>query len=559
MRNLKVAFKIALSFGVLLVLMASFGIFSLFKMSVINDQSTEIAENWLPSVEVVGRLDTLVGNYRATESAHILSTDATKMAAFDANLQKIRSDIATAKAEYEKLISSPEEREIYSDFSHDLESYLTVSDRLLTLSRNNANTEAATLYNGGSSAQQALMEEALGKLVALNTEGGKEASARGDEIYATAKLIVWGVLAIALLLSAGVGYMLTRSLSTPIGRLTAIMTDMERGQLKHDIPFTDQADEIGNIAKTLEKFRQSLEAAEAMRLEQSRQQQVQLERGRRMEELVRSFDQVIGRVVGSVDSASTQLQSTAQGMSQIAEEMTQQAGNVAAASEEASSSVQTVASATEELRASISEINSRVDESARIIAQAVSEANNTNERVQKLSVSARKVGDVVTLINEIAGQTNLLALNATIEAARAGEAGKGFAVVAGEVKNLASQTAKATEEIAQQVKSIQDETASSVDAIVSITEIVRKVSEISTMISAAIEEQSAATLEISRNMQQAASGTSEVSENISGVNLASQETGRSAGEVLDAARHLAESGNLLKNEVDSFLRNVRSA
>lgn len=388
MRNLKVAYKIMLSFGLLLAVLIGFGLFSLNKMSVINDQSTIIAENWLPSVVAVGKMEALVGDYRATESAHILSTDATKMASFDEALTELRREITTARQTYEKLISSPEERELYTDFSQDFDAYLSVSDRLLTLSRTNANTEAAALYNGQSSTEHAHMKDVLDKLVALNVDGGLQASAHGDEVYANAHFLVISVLIVAFALSAGVGYTLTRALSVPIGKLTSLMSGMSAGELKIQVPYTDQADEIGSIAKTLETFRHSLETAEVMRLEQARQQQVQLERGRRMEELVRSFDQVIGEVVSTVDSASTELQATAQGMSHIAEEMSNQAGNVAAASQQASGSVQTVASATEELRASISEINSRVDESARIIGQAVSEANTTNERVHKLSESA---------------------------------------------------------------------------------------------------------------------------------------------------------------------------
>jgi methyl-accepting chemotaxis protein len=218
-----------------------------------------------------------------------------------------------------------------------------------------------------------------------------------------------------------------------------------------------------------------------------------------------------------------------------------------------------VASATEELSASIGEITNQVTESTRIVGDAVHQANDTNSKVQGLAQAAEKIGEVVRLINDIAGQTNLLALNATIEAARAGEAGKGFAVVASEVKTLATQTAKATEEIAAQVRAIQEATASSAEAIGSITKTISRVSEISTTIASAVEEQGAATQEISRNVQQAAQGTQEVSSNIGAVTSAAQQTGSAANEVLQSASELSRNGEMLKSQVEEFLRTVRAA
>ena len=220
--------------------------------------------------------------------------------------------------------------------------------------------------------------------------------------------------------------------------------------------------------------------------------------------------------------------------------------------------VQTVASATEELSSSIREIGNQVSESSRIVGAAVTQADDTNAKVKALAEAAQKIGDVVTLINEIAGQTNLLALNATIEAARAGEAGKGFAVVASEVKNLATQTAKATEEIAGQVRAIQDATDTSAQAIDTIAQTINRVNEISTAIASAVEEQGAATQEIARNVQQAAQGTTEVSSNIGSVTQVAQETGAAATQLLSSAGELARNGTLLRSQVDDFLREVRA-
>jgi len=261
----------------------------------------------------------------------------------------------------------------------------------------------------------------------------------------------------------------------------------------------------------------------------------------------------VQQVVDVVASASAEMEASAQSMSATAEETNRQASAVAAASEEASTNVQTVASAAEELSSSISEISRQVTQSSEVARKAVEEAAKTNTTVKGLVEAAQKIGDVVNLINDIAGQTNLLALNATIEAARAGEAGKGFAVVASEVKSLATQTAKATEDIGRQIGAIQGATNDAVNAIHGIGQTIEEIAKIASNISAAVEEQGSATQEIARNVQQASVGTQEVSSNITGVTRAATDTGSAAGQVLTAAQELARQGDALKKEVESFL------
>jgi methyl-accepting chemotaxis protein len=282
-------------------------------------------------------------------------------------------------------------------------------------------------------------------------------------------------------------------------------------------------------------------------------------RQRTLETAIGDFDVAVNEIIKSVASAATELQASAQSMSVTAEQTSSKTTTVAAASEEASANVQTVASASEELSSSIAEIGRQASMSTKIAGQAVQEAHRTDGKVQGLADAAQKIGDVVTLINDIAAQTNLLALNATIEAARAGEAGKGFAVVASEVKSLANQTAKATEEIAEQIKAMQGATQESVDAIKSIEQTITEMNQIATSIAAAVDEQDAATNEIARNVQEAARGTQDVSSNIVMVAEAAAETGSAAAQISGSSDILARQAETLRQQVDTFLNRARAA
>jgi len=351
------------------------------------------------------------------------------------------------------------------------------------------------------------------------------------------------------------------SIARPMRALTTAMEKLAGGDFSVVLPGLGRKDEVGEVAGAVEKFklvseRKAREEAEA----KMRQDQIAAEqRKAEMRKLADSFEGAVGEIVGTVSSASTELEASATTLTSTAERTQQLTTVVAAASEEASTNVQSVASATEELSSSITEISRQVQESARVASEAVGQARTTTERVSELSKAATRIGDVVELINTIAGQTNLLALNATIEAARAGEAGKGFAVVASEVKALAEQTAKATGEIGQQISGIQAATQESVGAIKDISDTIEKLSEISSTIAAAVEEQGAATQEISRNVQQAAHGTQQVSSNITDVQRGASETGSASSQVLSAAQMLSGDSSRLKLEVGKFLETVRAA
>jgi methyl-accepting chemotaxis protein len=322
----------------------------------------------------------------------------------------------------------------------------------------------------------------------------------------------------------------------------------------------ERTDEFGNVGRALTATRQMLSDAEQREAEQklAEERQVEEQRADRLR-MAQQFETSVGSVVETVSAAADEMQTTAQSVSATAEQTSRQATTVAAAAEEASTNVQTVASAAEELTSSISEISRQVSQSTQIAGAAVAEVQGANEKVQGLATAAQKIGEVVALITDIADQTNLLALNATIEAARAGDAGKGFAVVASEVKNLANQTARATEEISAQIGGIQGATEDAVTAIGSIGGIINQINEITSAIAAAVEEQGAATQEIARNVEQAAQGTTEVSSNITQVTQAASDTGSSATQILDAAGEMSRQSGTLENEVQKFLAIIRGA
>jgi methyl-accepting chemotaxis protein len=338
------------------------------------------------------------------------------------------------------------------------------------------------------------------------------------------------------------------------------MRRLAGGELRTDVPFRGERHEIGEMAATVQVFKEGMAETERLLAErEAAKAATDAEKKETMTKLAASFEASVKKIVSVVSAAAAEMEGTARSMSSAADQSQRQTSIVSAAATEASSNVQTVASAAEELSASIGEISQRVAKAAEIARHAAAEGEKTDRTVQGLADTAKKVGDVIALINNIASQTNLLALNATIEAARAGEYGRGFAVVASEVKTLAGQTAKATEDIHTQISAIQSETASAVDAIRRICETIKGVNEISTAIAAAVEEQQAATREIARNVQLAAHGTGEVSSNIADVSNTVSATGAAANQVLVSSSRLAHEAENLQSEVDRFIAGLRAA
>ncbi|WP_420970211.1 methyl-accepting chemotaxis protein [Bradyrhizobium sp. B120] len=554
--------KIITAVAFLLVALTGMGLLAVWNMRAINTSTVDITTNWLPSVRVLGELRAGVITYRNVIREHMLSETLEEKLAAEKTLASVVETTAKTRVKYEPMITSPEERALYRQWSDTWDKYRKGTEEVMSLSRKEAGKlphEAHELNTKVVNKIGLEADEILNKDIDFNNTGADKAAQDAANNYSSALIMVAAILGFAILIAVGVSLYTVRDISSGIASIVSPMQALGRGDLTAEVPHRGEKTEIGAMADTLQVFKEALVAKQAADEAAAADAEAKIERGRRVDTITRNFEQMIGEIVQTVSSASTQLEASASTLSSTARRSQELTTSVAAASEEASTNVQSVASATEELSSSVTEISRQVQESARMAGDAVGQARTTNDRVSELSKAAARIGDVVELINTIAGQTNLLALNATIEAARAGEAGRGFAVVASEVKALAEQTAKATGEIGQQIAGIQTATQESVGAIKEISSTIERLSEISSTIAAAVEEQGAATQEISRNVQQAAQGTQQVSANITDVQHGANETGSASSQVLSAAQSLSGDSNRLKLEVGKFLDAVRAA
>lgn len=404
---------------------------------------------------------------------------------------------------------------------------------------------------------------ALDAMTAISNAAMRLAQEHAEATLSAAKRALWiqmSVLVAVIALGIAGFFVVQRRITRPIDAMTKAMRDLAEGNLEIEVPGAERGDEIGAMASAVEVFKQG--AIERVRLEKEAKQLTAgaaAERRRTLTELAQGFSAKVGSLVDALVLASGNLETTANDMLDTAGKTSEQSGVLAESAQETGTNVQTVAAATEELASSANEIGTQIAHTAETARKAVDDVRMTDKTVQALSASAEKIETVVALINDIAARTNLLALNATIEAARAGEAGRGFAVVASEVKDLATQTIKATDEIATQIRQLQQATSGAVEAIQSIGSTIEQVHEIATTIAAAAEEQQSATFEIARSVSQAASGTDRVSHSIGTVQDAATRTGSSAAEVLTSAKELAKSSNDLRREMQAFIAGLEAA
>ena len=561
LNNLAIRTKIPLGFAAVLAIVVVLGLLSIDRLSAVNGNAEEIRNDWLPSTGQMSKLLTSIYSFRLREARYLL------VAADGGDIDKAQADIAAgtdriakARATYAPLVSvGTDEERLIKQFDQEWIGYTAQSAKMLDLAKAHDAKGATALFNGASRESFDRAIKPLNDDADFNVQEGKKAADRGAAIYGSTKWIVVLALIFAAVLCAVLGWWLVTGVSTPIQRMTDAMKRLAGHDLATEITGLGRKDEIGAMATAVQVFKDSMVKAEQLAREQQQDHAQKEQRAARIEAINATFDRQASEALNFLASAATELRATAGGMSDNADLASKQAGAVAAAADEASSNVQTVAAATEQLSSSIQEIARQVVQSSTIAGQAVQEAAATGGTMQTLSEAAQKIGEVVRLINDIAGQTNLLALNATIEAARAGEAGKGFAVVASEVKNLATQTARATEDISAQVAAMQSSTSNAVAAIERIDATIGRMNEISTSIAAAMEQQGAATQEIARNVQEAARGTTEVSSNITGLNQSVEETGAASVQVLGAADELGQQAEQLRARVGTFLADIRGA
>ena len=557
-KHLTIRARVIAAFTILIVSTLGLGVFAVQRLGAVNAAATDVSQNWLPAANYLGDLSQDFELFRSRQGQVLLLSGDARQAMLT-KLETTRQTLEADYRNYDATVNPGDERVLADGIKTAMADYMAQEPAYTDRVAANDIAGATDVYMNTMQPLVDRLRGAIHKDRQYQVDQGDKVATAGVALGKSASILIMIAVAVTALICLAIGFVMIRTISLPIRRMSDVMGELSKGDTSVAIPNTGERSEIGAMAGAVEVFREGMIRNRALEAEAAEAREMaETERRQTMRSLADDFEAAVGGIVDTVSSAATEMQATAAQLSSSAQASAEQATSVSAAAEEAGTNVTSVAGAAEQLGASVSEIGRQVETSLGKAREAVTEAEATAAIVNQLSEAAARINSIVEIISGIASQTNLLALNATIESARAGEAGKGFAVVASEVKALAVQTTRATSEIGQQIAGIQATTNQAVDAIGSISTIIRAINESSATIASAVEQQNAATREIVEAVTQASLGTTEVTSNITGVARMAEETGAGAGQVLTASSELAHQAETLRGQVGDFLSRVRA-